>query len=118
MNATDILKIKGIKKTVQRVMIITILQKSEAALTEEDIKQEMGDIYDRTTVYRTLHTLQEAEIIHRITIDNKTVAYAMNELPESTHNHMHFFCKECQEVKCMKEIPSFDYNLPNKYKVD
>lgn len=95
-------------------MLINLLQKKEVALTEEDIKQDMGELYDRITFYRTIQILIDADIIHRIMIDNKTAKYALTET--SSHHHMHFFCKVCHSVTCIGDIPSFDYNLPQGYR--
>lgn len=116
MNAIEFLKSKGLKKTAQRVMLISLLQKKEVALTEEDIKQDMGELYDRITFYRTVQTLLDAELIHRITIDNRTVKYALNEPSSNVHNHMHFFCKKCHSVICIGETPEIKYDLPVRYK--
>ncbi|GHU88913.1 hypothetical protein FACS1894155_04750 [Bacteroidia bacterium] len=104
MNAIDILKNRGLKKTAQRVMLINILQKKSISLTESEIKSEMGDLYDRITFYRTVQTLLDVHIIHRITVDNITVKYALNQLDhEHSGNHVHFFCKVCHSVTCLEE---------------
>lgn len=116
MNAIELLKSQGLKKTAQRIMLINILQKKAVALTEEDIKQEMGDLYDRITFYRTIQTLLDVGIIHRITIDNKTVKYALSETSTHEDNHSHFFCKRCHSVTCLDNLPSINYTLPDGYK--
>lgn len=78
MSAIDILREKGLKKSAQRISIINILLDKQIPLTESDIKAEMGDMYDRITFYRTIQTLLEKGVIHRITIDSTTVKYALN----------------------------------------
>jgi len=117
MNAVDLLRTKGLKKTAQRIMLINILQKHAIALTETDIKAEMGDLYDRITFYRTIQILLEANIIHRITVDNITVKYALNDVakPKHTISHAHFFCTNCQSVTCLDTIPLSDYSLPDGF---
>lgn len=115
MNAIELLKSKGLKKTAQRVMLINILQKQAVALTEDDIKREMGDLYDRITFYRTVQTLLDADLIHRITVDNKTIKYALNEICSHGKNHFHFFCKKCYSVTCLEDMTAINYSLPEKY---
>ena len=44
MNATAILKEKGLKKSTQRISVITILQQKLVPLKEEEIKEDMGEI--------------------------------------------------------------------------
>ena len=118
MNAIELLKSKGLKKTAQRIMLINLLKSNKIALTEDDIKNEMGDLYDRITFYRTIQTLLDSDLIHSITINNKTVKYALNE--ESSHgsNHGHFFCKKCHQITCLGDLPIIDYSLPSGYKSD
>ena len=45
MDTIELLKSKGLKKTAQRIMLIDILQEKGIALTETDIKTEMGKLY-------------------------------------------------------------------------
>ena len=117
MNAIELLRERGLKKTAQRIMIINILQKKGIALTENDIKSEMGELYDRITFYRTIQTLLNANIIHRITVDNIVVKYALNDHNHSGHekSHNHFFCKKCHAVTCLEDIPAPGYKLPEGY---
>ena len=119
MNAIDLLKSKGLKKTAQRIMLINLLQKADVSLTEGEIKAEMGDLYDRVTFYRTVQTLLDTNIIHRITVDNITVKYAINH---SDHNHsedhIHFYCKQCHSVICLEDSDMPQFNLPEGYKAE
>jgi Fur family ferric uptake transcriptional regulator len=117
MNAVDILKEKGLKKTAQRIMLINLLQKTGISLTEGEIKSEMGDLYDRITFYRTVQTLLDANIIHRITVDNITVKYALT-YPDHNHseNHIHFFCKQCHSVTCLENAVTPEYVIPKGFK--
>ena len=102
MSAIDILREKGLKKSAQRIAIISILLDKRFPLTESDI-----------TFYRTIQTLLEANIIHRITIDNVTARYALNNSPN--HSHIHFYCKICHSVTCFEDIPLQEYHLPENF---
>ncbi len=115
MNATDILKGKGLKKSAQRVAVINILQKSMTPMTEDEIKTEMGEMYDRVTFYRTMQALCSAEIVHRIVIDNTTLEYALNTAEKGNRSHVHFFCISCHSAICLKDVPVYTYNLPANY---
>ena len=119
MNTIDLLRNKGLKKTAQRVMLINILQKRSISLTEGDIKMEMGDLYDRITFYRTVQTLLETEIIHKITVDNIT-KYVLNDIHLSGNkkDHAHFYCKSCHSITCLDNISLKKYNLPEGFKSD
>ena len=113
MNAIDILREKGLKKSAQRIAIISILLDKRIPLAESNIKEEMGDMYDRITFYRTIQTLLETNVIHRITIDNTTVKYALNNA--KNYSHIHFYCKSCHSVTCFEDIPLQEYKLPENF---
>ena len=68
MNATDILKRKGLKKSAQRIRVINILKDKGMPMAEDEIKVAMGEIYDRVTFYRTMQALEKAGVVHRILI--------------------------------------------------
>lgn len=116
MNTIEILKSKGLKKTAQRIMLINILHNKGISLTEKEIKNEMGEVYDRITFYRTVHTLLDANIIHRITVDDITVKYALCHLDGNyAQTHAHFFCKQCQGITCLDNTPTIKYRLPDNF---
>lgn len=114
MEASEILREKGVKKSAQRIAIINTLRKFGVPVTETDIKKEMGDMYDRITFYRTIQTLLDADIIHKINIDNQTIKYALNQ--SQGKGHIHFYCKKCGSVTCFNDIHPDDYNLPSHFK--
>ena len=115
MNATDILKRSGLKKSAQRIAVINILQNHLVPLKEDEIKEEMGEIYDRITFYRTMQALCDAGIVHRIVVDKTIVEYALNT-EEEHHSHVHFYCTVCHSITCLKETPVYDYDLPAGYR--
>ena len=119
MNATELLKNKGLKKTAQRIMLINTLQKKAVSLTENDIKSKMGELYDRVTFYRTVQILIESEIIHKITVDNIT-KYALNNfhITNTRKNHVHFFCKTCHSITCLDRLSPIKYKLPEGFSYD
>lgn len=121
MDTIELLKSKGLKKTAQRIMLIDILQEKGIALTETDIKTEMGKLYDRITFYRTVQVLLHAEIIHKITVDNIT-KYVLNNfhIPDGKKDHAHFFCKKCHSITCLNNIVKTqrDYKLPEGFRLD
>jgi Fur family ferric uptake transcriptional regulator len=117
MSPTEILQQHQIKKTSPRVAIIQALQKSSFPLTEVDIKNEMGDLYDRITFYRSVQTMLEVGIIHRIIVDHVTVKYALNQCDKGhCHHtsHAHFYCRVCNELTCLNET-EVQANIPKGY---
>ncbi len=118
MNAIKVLKIHNVKKTASRVAIIQALQSSPIPLSEQEIKNIMGELYNRITFFRTVQTLEESGIIHRIVVDNTLVKYALNNYEKmNTHqaNHVHFYCIKCKSLICMENIQTQNYILPEGY---
>jgi len=118
MDINEILKTRNLKRTAPRVAIVTILENSLMPLSESEIKGGMGHLYDRITFYRSVQTLLEVQVIHRIMIDNATVKYAFNrnvlsQLP--THEHVHFYCKSCHTTICLEQVPIRKYKLPEGF---
>lgn len=120
MNPSEILQHHQVKKTAPRIAIIQALQKSSIPMSESQIKNSLGDLYDRTTFYRSMQTLTEAGIIHRLVADNVMVKYELN-LCDHGHqhhpDHIHFYCRQCKELICMDELKPQDYILPEGFSV-
>jgi Fur family ferric uptake transcriptional regulator len=108
MLAVDILQQHQLKKTSPRLAIIEALQSADAPLDEAGISKQMGSHYDRTTFYRSMQTLTDAGVIHRIVVDRLTVKYALRHLPD----HAHFYCNNCRQLICLEEIHPGPYKLP------
>jgi len=108
MQALEILQQHQLKKTSPRLAIIEVLQSAITHLAEAEISEQMGSHYDRTTFYRSMQTLSDAGVIHRIVIDRFTVKYALRQLPD----HAHFYCNNCRKLICLEDVQPGPYNLP------
>lgn len=107
MNPSAILELHQVRKTAPRIAIVAVLQKHTNPLSEAEIKQEMGDLYDRITFYRNVQTLVEAGVLHRIVIGTMYAKYALNDCEEGHchhQKHLHFYCKKCHEVICLEAV--------------
>jgi Fur family transcriptional regulator, ferric uptake regulator len=117
MNAIEILKQHKIKKSTPRVAIIQALQKRKHPLSETEIKEMMGNLYDLITFYRNVQTMIKVGILHRIVIDNIHTRYALNncEKGDCQHTpHAHFYCRKCNEVTCLNEV-DIETEIPKGY---
>ncbi|NLO69856.1 MAG: transcriptional repressor [Porphyromonadaceae bacterium] len=110
----DILSQYKLKNTACRKMILNELIKSETAMTEQEIKENSEDIFDRVTLYRTLRTLEHAGIIHSIVLSNNVVKYALTKF-DADKVHSHFHCTRCNDVECLHDAVEVKTNLPAGY---
>ena len=118
IDAAEILKQHKLKNTGCRKHIISELLKSEgSALSENEMKEALPELFDRVTFYRSLKTLEENNIIHRIVLHDATVKYALNAEKISSHEHAHFHCVACDQVICMDEPVYQPVSLPRGFSV-
>lgn len=115
IKAEQILKNHNLKNTGCRKFIVNELLKHNTALSENEIKQALPDLFDRVTFYRSLKTLEENEIIHRIILHDTSVKYALNKNILPSGEHAHFHCIECNDVVCLETPLNVKPNLPNGF---
>ncbi|MGJ8454602.1 Fur family transcriptional regulator [Pseudothermotoga sp. U03pept] len=92
----ELLKNHGLKITPQRVEILRFLQSNRIHPTAQQIYEhvlsKVGSV-SFTTVYNTLHTLEEIGYLKKISINETTTIYDVD-----TSNHGHFVCRICGNV--------------------
>lgn len=92
----ELLKNHGLKITPQRVEILRFLQNNRIHPTAQQIYEhvlsKVGSV-SFTTVYNTLHTLEEMGQIKKISISETTTIYDID-----TSDHGHFVCTICGNV--------------------
>jgi len=101
-------------------LIKNIITKSEVALSHKELQEELGNNFNRVTIYRSLDKLIENGAVHKVVnIDGVAKFAACNDCKHTTehhhhHNHVHFSCTNCNEVTCLENVvPTF--NLPKNY---
>ncbi len=116
ITAEEILHKRDLKSTACRKFILSGLLESSNAMSETELKGEFPELFDRVTFYRTLKTLEEYEIIHRIVLNDNSVKYALNKYHREDSNlHSHFHCEVCDEVMCLVGKTKFEVELPKDY---
>jgi Fur family ferric uptake transcriptional regulator len=115
MKAAEILNTYHLKRSECREGIIDVIINADQALSENEIRDRLTGNFDRTTFYRSFKTLVQHKIIHKIIVDNQLVKYALDNSVTKKQEHAHFYCFECQLVKCLDEVPIQRYRLPDDY---
>jgi len=114
----DILHRRQLSSTESRRKILTLFLNSDDALTHGDIEKEVGEKYDRVTIYRTLQTFEEKGIIHTIPTADNSIKYALCKECEEGHHHddhVHFICTNCNKTICLDDVVSPKIDLPAGY---
>ena len=102
------LRTHGLWVTAIRVGVLRALERRGFAVSQPELEQELGERCDRVTLYRTLHTLCEHGLLHRIVDDKGTSRYApcRDECAATDwhfHTHLHFYCEICRHTRCLEE---------------
>lgn len=118
----QLLKSHGVRITTIRKEIVSALLDKSTALSCKEIKENIGDDYDRVTVYRTLNTFVEEGIIHQIANGDGTVLYALCSSGScNTHRHedrhIHFLCSSCGQTFCLNYHRQPELDIPDGYSV-
>ncbi len=109
---------KELRITAMRLLIYKFLAKKEVAVNLSDI-EEAFDKADRTTLYRTIKTFDEKEIVHQIDDGTGITKYALCEkgcnCEIEQDLHLHFHCNSCSETVCLTQHKIPHINLPQGY---
>jgi Fur family ferric uptake transcriptional regulator len=104
-------------------LIKDIIINSEVALSHKELQEELGNDFNRVTIYRSLDKLMESGSIHKVVNIDGVAKFAAcsnnckHETLHHHHNHVHFSCTNCNEVTCLENVvPTF--NLPPNYQLE
>lgn len=97
---------KEIRVTAMRLLIYKFLSEKKIAVTLSDIEHAFEKA-DRTTLYRTIKTFEEKDIVHQIDDGTGITKYALCEngchCEIETDLHLHFHCNNCNETICLTD---------------
>ncbi len=99
------------------MLFLECLLKQTTAGSFYNLKKEF-ERSDRTTLYRTLKTLEEKGIKPNIKDGAEAVKFAgcEAECKEGIHDdmHLHFYCTNCKELFCLPKATLPEVMLPYK----
>lgn len=123
VEVTQLLKQKGLRNTPVRAKVLELLTSSAAAVSHADLEKDLADQFDRVTLYRTLNTLEEKHLIHKILSDQGTANYALDHCVLEGHDHhhqhaphIHFHCEQCGEIQCLNCSDDLVIQMPEGFK--
>lgn len=101
--ANALLGNKNLSRTPCRVDVLRTLLESGSALSETEIRNKLSYTFDRTTIYRTLRSFLDQDVIHSIALEGGDVRYAITRHKHKSkeHFHAHFYCDGCNNVYCL-----------------
>jgi Fur family transcriptional regulator, ferric uptake regulator len=119
-NPTQILQEHKLRITDCRKEVLKIFLKMQAALSHADLEEKLNADFDRVTIYRTLKTFLESDLIHKVLDDSGATKYALCSHSHAgghshDHEHVHFKCEKCGKTICIDEVQLPKIVLPAGY---
>ncbi|MFW5700869.1 MAG: Fur family transcriptional regulator, partial [Cyclobacteriaceae bacterium] len=101
MSAEKLLKGHKVGVTDIRRKVLDLIIERNYALSHQDLTNQLPENIDRVTLYRTLHTFEDAGLVHKIIDEDGVSRYAMCRdcnHHEHNDNHAHFHCIKCGKI--------------------
>lgn len=106
MLPSDALRAAGLRRTPARLAVLSEIEQLSHPVSHADLSglASLKDL-DDITLYRTLATLEEAKLVHRVYgIDG---VWRYGPQPQDTKgcpgNHLHFLCTVCGSMQCLPQ---------------
>lgn len=112
-----LLEEKSIRPTAMRLLILKELDNSTSALNLNEL-EFLFDKADKVTLYRTIKTFEENQLIHSIFDGKGSVRYALCSVDctcSIDDAHIHFHCYSCNHTTCQNDIAVPSVVLPQGY---
>jgi Fur family ferric uptake transcriptional regulator len=115
--AINILEQFDLRKTSVRIQMLELFFQTPFAVTATRLEENLS-AFDRVTIYRTLQTFLEKEIVHKIPDESGAARFALQQSTASPHisDHVHFKCTKCGLTRCIYDVPVPAISLPKGYK--
>jgi Fur family ferric uptake transcriptional regulator len=103
--AEQSIRLTGAKLTRPRVLVLSVLLKSERALTHHEVESRLpaGSDVNRVTIYRVLEWLTEQGLAHKIAGEDRVWRFNA-AAHEHAGPHAHFECSDCGQVLCLEPV--------------
>ncbi|MDE7407863.1 MAG: transcriptional repressor [Muribaculaceae bacterium] len=116
----EILTKKGVRCTPNRLLVLQAIINSRSAVSLTELDELLPTI-DRSSIFRTLVTLVEHDILHSLEDGEGIMRYEACSNPDDcsmNDMHIHFYCRKCHRTFCFptEKIPTAVY--PDGFHVD
>lgn len=119
LSPTAILQSHKLRITDCRQEVIREFLEKNIALSHSDLEEILKQQFDRVTIYRTLKTFLDKDLIHKVLDDSGATKYALcahgDAEHDHSHEHVHFKCETCGETTCLEDIVLPQVKLPQGF---
>ena len=100
------LKLRDIKPTAMRLLILREMLKTDQAMSLADLENRL-DTVDKSTIFRTVMLFLSHHLAHCVDDGSGALKYAVcDDTCECSVGdlHTHFYCEACHRTFCLKKI--------------
>lgn len=101
------LKLKGVKPTANRILVLKALKESSRPVSLADL-EDMLETMDKSSIFRVLTLFLDCDIVHTFEDGRGISNYELCSSSTSCNlsdAHIHFYCESCHNSFCMDDIP-------------
>lgn len=120
MNVDALLRSAGLRRTRAREVVLALLGDAGRPLSHQEIAVCPGAAgLDRVTLYRTLASLQEGGLLHRVQGTDGAWRFGLHGhgAERCPGDHVHFLCLECGAMTCLADQPLPFVEVPDGARV-
>ena len=96
----DFLRVRGLRRMASRIQVLAVLELVDGHLPVAEIHQRLrasvpagAQAPDLATIYRTVTTLVDQDVLHALTLDDGVTTYGLATAP-----HHHAVCTQCGSI--------------------
>lgn len=111
---------RKIRPTAMRQLVLEVFMKQQTAISLADLEMKFDNV-DKSTLFRTIKTFEEKNLIHSIDDGTGSVKYALCKgkcMIKHEDLHVHFLCTKCKNTFCLNDILIPSVNLPNGFSAE
>ncbi|WP_113926033.1 Fur family transcriptional regulator [Cognataquiflexum aquatile] len=116
----QLLQEHSLRITNCRQEVLKTFLERQVALSHSDLEEVLKKDFDRVTIYRTLKTFLDNDLVHKVLDDSGATKYALCSHSHAgehrhDHEHVHFKCEKCGRTICIEEVSLPKISLPEGY---
>lgn len=112
------LKSRMLRITPSRLAVLETLEASQRAMSFPQLEKVLHE-FDRSTIFRTLQTLNTHRLLHTIPDEEGQLYYAYTSRScEKQPGHAHFFCRNCRHTTCLSQMAVPEVTVPQHFSVE
>ncbi|MEX0812748.1 MAG: transcriptional repressor [Chitinophagales bacterium] len=122
--AEDFLRAQSLRITPARLAVLNHFVQESQVLSHADLESALGKQFDRVTIYRTLNTFLEKDIVHKVPGEEHSTKFALNSHSNASKSksvdagHAHFKCNDCGKLLCLHGVKIQNGELPQGFEME